>query len=107
MLNHLCRCTGARAEAHQARGSWGWAKSSVCPCWAASERVWKAAGAFVDEGAVQDAAKMLGRASGLEFFILFLMYDLKIGILTLVWIPYPAQSPLQPPGSPAKAEGMV
>ena len=33
------------------------------------------------------------------------MYDLKIGILTLVWILYPTQSPLQLLGSPAEAEG--
>ena len=68
-------------------------------------------GAFAAQegpGSVARRGEDTRRASGLEFFnYFFLIYGLKIGILTLVWTLYPMQSPLQPPGSPANADGTV
>lgn len=49
-------------------------------------------------------SKDTGRATGLEFYLLIFL-NLKIGILTLVWTLYPAQSLLQLPGSPAGTKG--
>lgn len=84
-----------------------WKKSSVSPCLAAQEgvrsKVLTPLQCTKDEGTVQEAAETLAGHVRLNT-LSFLMYNLKLGILTLVWTLAHAE-PVPAAGSPCRSRG--